>query len=388
MMDSLYEDRSREDMKLLKRNMTLDFNSPTNPNKKIKFMKTCILESPDLKMLKLGSPELERMIIAQNGLVTTTPTPGLLPHYFLKSEETEVTEEQEQYARGFVEALNQLHQTNGYNDRQNPNQQNNNNINNHQNNSHQQNNNQLINNNNNNNHQLSSDSSSDLTIAEHNSSNSNNSINKVNGSNGYNNSNNNSNNNFSQLIPNSVPTATTTVTTFAANKFLMPSIPAPEQYVNLNNSNGGEVIINSSSVLPPYSAAVNNNAIYPMTIKVEPIQKPSTHPSLSTTTTTSGTGLTPPLSPQQQQQHMAPIDMADQERIKLERKRLRNRIAASKCRRRKLERISRLEDKVKGLKGENSELSVVVNKLRDQVCSLKQQVMDHVKCGCQLLPPQ
>ncbi len=125
-----------------------------------------------------------------------------------------------------------------------------------------------------------------------------------------------------------------------------------------------------------------------MTIKVEPIQKPSTHPSLSstTTTTTSGTGLTPPLSPQQQ--HMAPIDMADQERIKLERKRLRNRIAASKCRRRKLERISRLEDKVKGLKGENSELSVVVNKLRDQVCSLKQQVMDHVKCGCQLLPPQ
>jgi hypothetical protein len=49
MMDSLYEDRSREDMKLLKRNMTLDFNSPTNPNKKIKFMKTCILESPGIQ---------------------------------------------------------------------------------------------------------------------------------------------------------------------------------------------------------------------------------------------------------------------------------------------------------------------------------------------------
>ncbi len=49
MMDSLYEDRTREDMKLLKRNMTLDFNSPTNPNKKIKFMKTCILESPGIQ---------------------------------------------------------------------------------------------------------------------------------------------------------------------------------------------------------------------------------------------------------------------------------------------------------------------------------------------------
>jgi len=126
-----------------------------------------------------------------------------------------------------------------------------------------------------------------------------------------------------------------------------------------------------------------------MTIKVEP-QKSNQSMQMTTATktgTSSGaTGLTPPLSPQQQ--HLAPIDMADQERIKLERKRLRNRIAASKCRRRKLERISRLEDKVKGLKGENSELSIVVNKLRDQVCSLKQQVMDHVKCGCQLMAPQ
>uniref|UniRef100_A0A8D0ED80 Transcription factor JunD n=1 Tax=Salvator merianae TaxID=96440 RepID=A0A8D0ED80_SALMN len=39
------------------------------------------------------------------------------------------------------------------------------------------------------------------------------------------------------------------------------------------------------------------------------------------------------------------------------RKRLRNRIAASKCRRRKLERISRLEEKVKALKSQNTELA-------------------------------
>jgi len=76
--------------------------------------------------------------------------------------------------------------------------------------------------------------------------------------------------------------------------------------------------------------------------------------------------------------------MDDQERIKLERKRLRNRIAASKCRRRKLERIGRLEDKVRGLKGENAELQTVVNKLRDQVCFLKQEVMEHVNSGCQI----
>ena len=82
---------------------------------------------------------------------------------------------------------------------------------------------------------------------------------------------------------------------------------------------------------------------------------------------------------------MSPIDMEDQERIKLERKRQRNRIAASKCRRRKLERIARLEDKVKQLKGENGELASVVIKLRQQVCGLKEQVMEHVQCGCQIM---
>lgn len=82
---------------------------------------------------------------------------------------------------------------------------------------------------------------------------------------------------------------------------------------------------------------------------------------------------------------MSPIDMENQERIKLERKRQRNRVAASKCRRRKLERISRLEDKVKLLKGENSELSAVVHRLKEHVCRLKEQVMDHVHSGCQIM---
>lgn len=44
---------------------------------------------------------------------------------------------------------------------------------------------------------------------------------------------------------------------------------------------------------------------------------------------------------------MSPVDLETQERVKAERKKLRNRIAASKCRKRKLERISRLEDKVR-----------------------------------------
>ncbi|KAI4788506.1 hypothetical protein KUCAC02_035813 [Chaenocephalus aceratus] len=61
---------------------------------------------------------------------------------------------------------------------------------------------------------------------------------------------------------------------------------------------------------------------------------------------------------------MSPINLETQERIKAERKKLRNRLAATKCRRRKLERISRLEDKV---------------------AHLKQKVLTHVSSGCQLM---
>ncbi|XP_038163254.1 transcription factor jun-B-like isoform X1 [Cyprinodon tularosa] len=82
---------------------------------------------------------------------------------------------------------------------------------------------------------------------------------------------------------------------------------------------------------------------------------------------------------------MSPINMENQERIKAERKRLRNRLAASKCRRRKLERIARLEDKVKVLKTDNAGLSNTASLLREQVAQLKQKVMTHVSSGCQLM---
>ncbi|KAM9315030.1 junB proto-oncogene, AP-1 transcription factor subunit a isoform 2-T2 [Pholidichthys leucotaenia] len=82
---------------------------------------------------------------------------------------------------------------------------------------------------------------------------------------------------------------------------------------------------------------------------------------------------------------MSPVDLENQERMKAERKRLRNRMAASKCRRRKLERIARLEDKVKVLKTDNAGLSNTASLLREQVAQLKQKVMTHVSSGCQLM---
>lgn len=88
----------------------------------------------------------------------------------------------------------------------------------------------------------------------------------------------------------------------------------------------------------------------------------------------------PPPSPPQ----VTPIDLENQEKIKLERKRQRNRVAASKCRKRKLERISKLEDKVKQLKSENHDLAAVLKQLKEHVFKLKQEVVDHINAGCNI----
>merc|ERR1712113_1280539 len=70
--------------------------------------------------------------------------------------------------------------------------------------------------------------------------------------------------------------------------------------------------------------------------------------------------------------------------IKIKRKRLRNRQAAAKCRKRKLERISQLDDRVAQLKTENTDLAAVVKKMKSSVAALKQEVLDHVNSGCEI----
>jgi len=81
------------------------------------------------------------------------------------------------------------------------------------------------------------------------------------------------------------------------------------------------------------------------------------------------------------------LNLGDQDGMKLERKRARNRIAARKCRTRKLERISRLEEKVADLKNRNNDLLQHATSLNEQVVQLKQQIMDHMKTGCQIMMP-
>ncbi|KAG7471721.1 transcription factor AP-1-like [Solea senegalensis] len=289
------------DPKALKHNMTLNLSDPTGTLKPhLRTKAADILTSPDVGLLKLGSPELERLIIqSSNGLITTTPTPT----QFLCPKN--VTDEQEGFAEGFVRALAELH--------------------------HQH---------------MPPPASVSVTSAAQTSVNS--------------------------ALPPVSSVAGATV--YSTNASIRSDSPVYEDLNTFNPANSSVSAPNYTTSAPTMSfpAAAPQLPLYGHLPRLTALkEEPQTVPEMP--------GETPPLSP---------IDMESQERIKAERKRMRNRIAASKCRKRKLERISRLEDKVKNLKSQNSELSSTANMLREQVAQLKQKVMNHVNSGCQLMLTQ
>ncbi|XP_028284090.1 transcription factor AP-1-like [Parambassis ranga] len=284
--------------KTLKQTMTLNLNDPKNFKPQLGVKALDLLTSPDVGLLKLASPELERLIIQScSGLTTPTPTQFVCPK--------NITDEQEGFAEGFVRALAELH--------------------------------------------------------------------------------------YQQQIPATHPDAQTGAANSMASGAAVPEgggVPysctvraEPPEYTNLSTLNRavGSASAPAGERHPPtsYAAAPSHNH---MDLQLAAAQhqrlhalkeEPQTVPEMS--------GDTPPLSP---------IDMESQERIKAERKRMRNRVAASKCRKRKLERIARLEDRVKNLKSQNTELVSSANVLRDELALLKQKVMDHVNSGCQLILTQ
>ncbi|KAG8014061.1 Transcription factor jun-D [Nibea albiflora] len=257
-----------------------------------------LLNSPDLGLLKLTSPDLERLIIQSNGLVTSTN----LTSQFLYPKSG--SDEQE-FAEGFVKALEDLHKQN----------------------------------------QLSEAGCVSVDRLELLGS-----SNAV-GSTG--------------LQTSDLPVYTTLngyaasplgATTINYSTDTIPFPPPPSHLASAQQQ--------AAAAAAALSRLQSANLVK---------DEPQTVPDMQSF------GDSPPLSP---------IDMDNQERIKAERKKLRNRIAASKCRKRKLERISRLEDKVKSLKTQNTELASTASVLREQVAQLKQKVMNHVSSGCQLLPNQ
>lgn len=292
--------------KALKHNMTLNLSDPTGTLKPhLRAKASEILTSPDVGLLKLASPELERLIIqSSNGLITTTPTPT----QFLCPKN--VTDEQEGFAEGFVRALAELH--------------------------HQH---------------MPGTTNVSVTSSPQTSVNSAMPpVSSVAGATVYNN---NGTMRSDSPVYEDLNTFNPAISTVSAPNYTTSaptmSFPAAPPQLPIYGQQ-------SSAQIPRLTALK---------------EEPQTVPEMP--------GETPPLSP---------IDMESQERIKAERKRMRNRIAASKCRKRKLERISRLEEKVKTLKSQNSELASTANMLREQVAQLKQKVMNHVNSGCQLMLTQ
>jgi transcription factor AP-1 len=266
--------------------MTLDLQQSTK-TKQEKLNE--LLATPDLGMFMLTSPDLERFIIQQNGLVLTTPTPTS-QILFPKS----VTEEQEAYARGFVDALSELHKNYG-------------------------------------------PPAVSATVAP-------------------------------SVVPpaNGKPVVATGVA--ADQRQSSTIIPAAVNLTTVTSLPGS--VIGSMASTSSAAAAVAP-AVPSTVVKMETVP--------STTTFNGAAGLRLPAA------DLQPIDMNQQEVVKLERKRARNRLAATRCRNRKLERISRLEDRVAELKAQNTQLVQSATALRDEVCRLKREIIEHTRRGCQVM---
>ena len=79
------------------------------------------------------------------------------------------------------------------------------------------------------------------------------------------------------------------------------------------------------------------------------------------------------------QSQSEPMNPEDEKRSKfLE----RNRVAASKCRQKKKEWTSNLENKARELQASKNQLAIIVTSLKDEVMWLKGEMLKHTGCGC------
>merc|ERR1719454_153681 len=279
-----------------RQNLTLDLNSASSKKNRVQNL----LTSPDVQMLKLTSPELEKFLSQNPTLATPTPSGYIFP----KS----VTEEQAMYAKGFEEALEHLRQS-------------------------------------------EPPGSNDLAAA----------------------------NTLATLSTASVGPA-------GRSLEVHRSLPEPHRSLDVHKSlpeapqnPGIPLSVQASSHSRPASGAYDSETYQvPEGVKIK--DEPDDHLSLSGSDYGSEGMKSPPMNTT----GMSPIDMETQEKIKLDRKRQRNRLAASKCRKRKLERISQLDDRVSALKNENADLAAVVKKMKAGVALLKQEVIEHVNSGCDI----
>jgi hypothetical protein len=316
-------DSSTENTMYDKSAMKLDLNSAVRFQNG--FVDNSILTSPDLNLLKLASPELEKLILNSASLVTPTPQ-GYKNN---NNQNLTVTEQQELYARGFLEALQKLHQEQG--------------------------------------------PPGEPTT-----------------------------NTYTQNPPTcTVGMPSRPIVTQATMPMNVSTMPIQQQMVvnssaSLNTapsypSNTLSTISTESLPLESVNVGVTSQIFPQFQNAGITLSAPSNILNGVTNYTFSNQSRmgemkfedslqvvpngTPPLPP---------IDLELQEAVKSERKRQRNRMAASKCRRRKLEKEAELEKKVSDLKATNSDLLNEALELRKQICQLKEQVMKHISGGCKV----
>ena len=407
--DSIYTESMSEKEAYDRSKLKLDFGSASaiSASKRNAILETptsgALLQSPDLMLLKLGSPELENLIMQNNGLITTTPTPT---DSSISDQST--VEEREQFAAGFVRALQKLQQ---------------------------------------NGEGMPMTLSEATSYAASHASSSHAQYN----SQGYSSQDVNANTvsvkkerNEAQVIksqtqgrPNSglypppswvksdasgVRGGQTSVARSqgrqqVANRPACVQSDQNQQRLSYGittqptvvrypqNSSSGLTSRNISSTASVYSLQssslersypqsgttsqqsvnltrnVASNSPYPV---ISSIRSASSSPKPPAYKLEDEAQIVPSNTPPLQS---APIDLKMQEIIKHERKKLRNRLAAQRCRKRKIEREEELKDKVKDLKMTYNELTTTRSELRKQAIELKQKVMNHVKMGCQVFLP-
>jgi len=383
-------DRSKLQLEFGGNNFTPHAGNLLGAAKKRRFMSLALpspalLQSPDLKLLKLGSPELEKLIMNNNGFIPT-PTPGQMPNY-ANGESNMV--DQDRLALGFIEALQKLQDSGGnptpvpvtvptastlaattYVG-------------------------------------ASVSSGADLNFPINSKTDS-----KISQLQTSSNTNNMSpqrwNNHFEQTRDNN---SVGVITPVIQHRTFLDEPARNSPSPNLQQQKK----LNSLPVSTAYSQSMYTDLSRPLDISVSQSNKHGNNSDLSnsprpemsnwnrgpmSSASSGGNIMSETNSPMMLGSIKAeddsqivpsmgnyptdPINLVQQEAIKHERKKLRNRLAAQRCRKRKIEREDTLKDQVTDLKDKNSELSDLANKLRMQVCELKQQVMQHVNEGCKL----
>jgi len=175
------------------------------------------------------------------------------------------------------------------------------------------------------------------------------------------------------IISTHTPSLISKSVTAEQEMYVQPFVEAIHHNENSNGDIQVEIPMTSSDINfseyqsePPYCVLVTLNDFSNFMPLNDIIEEPQTVPSVTSSS-----------------RPMSPTDIESEEKIKLEEKRKRNRVAASKCRLRKLERNAKLANNIKVLKNENIELTTELSSLLEQICQLKQTIVEHMKNGCE-----